>query len=110
MQPIWFSGGDEMKCLSDLIKTNWTLNSNYWTGGAQQGCWGEWGWCQGKITSAMSNGVTWLQNQPDNPNEGCLNLKVFKNGSNVGLSDKSCLNKYVMACKAFLYLIRYFGL
>jgi hypothetical protein len=101
MQPIWFSGGDEMKCISDLIKTNWTLNYNYWTGGAQQGCWGEWGWCQGTNASVMPNDVKWLPDQPDNSSEGCLSLRIFKNGSNIALSDKRCLDKFVMACKAF---------
>jgi hypothetical protein len=103
MQPIWFSGGDEMKCFSDLIKTNWTLNYNYWTGGAQQGCWGEWGWCQGSNASVMPNDVTWLPGQPDNSSEGCLSLRIFKNGSNIALSDKRCLDKFIMACKAVFY-------
>jgi hypothetical protein len=104
MQPIWFSGGDEMKCISDLIKTNWTLNYNYWTSGAQQGCWGEWGWCQGTNTLAMPNDVIWLPDQPDNSSEGCLSLRVFKNGSNIALSDKRCLDKFVMACKAIFVI------
>jgi hypothetical protein len=105
MQPIWFSGGDEMKCISDLIKTNWTLNYNYWTGGAQQDCWGEWGFCQGTHAFAMSNDGTWLPGQPDNSSERCLSLRIFKNGSTIGLSDKRCLNKFVMACKAIFVLI-----
>jgi len=91
-----------MNCVSNYVKfTNWTLNFNYWTGGKQQGCWGEWGWCSSSGVDAVKEGLIWSPNQPDNQNgsEGCLHLRVFKNGSGVALSDRRCLDKYIMACE-----------
>lgn len=39
--------GEEQKCLSNFTFTsiNWKFNYNYWTGGTQQGCMGQWRWC-----------------------------------------------------------------
>jgi hypothetical protein len=109
MRPIWFETGSEMQCLSDYVKTNnWTLNFNYWTAGRQQGCWGEWGWCNSAASGgALADDLLWLPGQPDNSSEGCLHLKIFKNGSTAGLSDRNCESRYVIACQVCLTLEKY---
>jgi hypothetical protein len=103
MQPLWFNDASEMTCLSEKTP-NWTLNFNYWTGGLQQSCWGQWSWCSPDGPEPLKKGLHWMQGQPDNAqgNEGCIHSRVFKNSSGFAISDRNCSHKYVMACKVEL--------
>jgi len=64
MSPLNVDTVQKQKCLSDVSKSNWTLNFNYWTGGTQQGCRGAWRWCSGLGT--FDDLVQWEPGQPDN--------------------------------------------
>jgi len=100
MRPVWFKDDKEMECLAKEV-SNWTLNWNYWTGGTQQSCWGQWAWCSAQGPDALVQGLRWAQGQPDNVNgtEGCLHLRILQNNTGLAISDKSCSRKYVMACQ-----------
>jgi len=98
LRPVWFKDASEMECLSKEV-SNWTLNWNYWTGGTQQSCWGQWAWCSAQGPDPLVQGLRWAQGQPDNPQEGCLHLRIIKNATGLVLSDRNCTSKYVMACQ-----------
>ena len=83
---------------------NWTGNWNYWTGGLQ-GSRGSWGWCDSANFIPIPENLTWAPNQPDmlNDNENCLHMRIHKNASSTALSDRSCSDKYIYACKVETY-------
>lgn len=45
MAPLVIDTLEEQQCLSNLTKSNWKGNYNYWTGATQQECRGSWSWC-----------------------------------------------------------------
>jgi len=98
MTPLNLLSVQEQKCLSDVTKTNWTLNFNYWTGGTQQGCRGSWRWCGGG-GGVFDDLVQWESGQPDNKGgrQDCVHLRL--NNSNFLLTDRNCTDKYILACK-----------
>jgi Lectin C-type domain len=103
MEPIVLESAEEQNCLSDLTtSTNWKYNFNYWTGGTQQGCKGQWKWC-GAVDPTIKTSLQWAPNQPDNKggNESCLHLRIFNNATYFGvkLTDRNCTDKYVYACQ-----------
>jgi hypothetical protein len=111
MRPIWFRDAFEMQCVSKEMSSNWTLNQNYWTAATQQSCWGQWSWCTVDGPLPLGQGMQWADKQPDNAQgiEGCVHLRVFKNGSLPALSDRNCSQKYFLACKVriFTYSLKY---
>jgi len=101
MSPLNVDSVQKQKCLSDVSKSNWTLNFNYWTGGTQQGCRGAWRWCGGPGT--FDDLVQWEPGQPDNKGgrQDCLHLRL--NNSNFLLTDRNCSDKYILACQVIKF-------
>jgi hypothetical protein len=121
MKPLAFETFEEFTCIKELVsgklkcvyprlancatiinKGNWSNNFNYWTGGSQQGsCVGNWAWCSGTTSHPLPANLTWGFNQPDNKggNESCLHMRVLKNATGLALSDRSCSNKFIIACE-----------
>jgi hypothetical protein len=61
----------------------------------------QWSWCTVDGPLPLGQGMQWADKQPDNAqgNEGCVHLRVYKNGSLPALSDRNCSQKYFLACK-----------
>jgi hypothetical protein len=92
-----------MQCLGEEVASDdWNLNINFWTAATQQSCWGQWSWCSSDASPVkLAQDLVWGEGQPDNAmgDEGCLHLRLLKNGSTPALSDRNCSNKYFLACK-----------
>ncbi|CAB3381664.1 Hypothetical predicted protein [Cloeon dipterum] len=101
LEPIWFRNSTDMQCFSNLTKSNWTLNWNYWTAGRAMGAWGRWAWCSGSKAVPFTDGINWAKGQPDNsnPEELCVHMQVDRNGTGAFLTDRNCSHKYVIACQ-----------
>jgi hypothetical protein len=80
---------------------NWKYNLNYWTGGAQRDCKGQWTWCAGADKVTLSQSLNWAYNQPDNKAGGddCIHMKLLQNTTGIVLSDRNCSDKYIVACE-----------
>jgi len=120
MRPIAFETLDELSCLSNFTSSefslankkgligalveNWKYNLNYWTGGSQSGCKGEWAWCSGSEVADLPDNLTWAFNQPDNKAgaDDCLQMRLFQNKSGIALADRNCADKFVIACEVFV--------
>jgi len=79
---------------------------NFWTGGSQLACKGEWAWCSGSAASPIADNLTWAFNQPDNKlgADDCLHMRIFQNKTGIALSDRNCSDKFVIACEVeFLF-------
>ncbi|CAB3381657.1 Hypothetical predicted protein [Cloeon dipterum] len=102
LRPISFRSALEFQCFSNLTKSNWTLNWNYWTAGRAMGAWGRWAWCSGSQAVPLTDGINWATGQPDNsnPEDLCVHLQVDRNGTGVYLTDRNCSHKYVIACQS----------
>jgi hypothetical protein len=103
MRPFWFKDLAELQCLAgEIASEEWKLNLNFWTAATQQSCWGQWSWCSRESSPLqLAQNLVWAERQPDNADgdEGCLHLRLFKNGSTPALSDRNCTFKYFLACK-----------
>jgi Lectin C-type domain len=80
----------------------WKYNLNYWTGGTQRSCKGQWSWCAGADSVAFQDNLTWAFNQPDNRAgaDDCMHMRFPQNSSAaIVLSDRNCSDKYVIACE-----------
>ncbi|XP_059482987.1 C-type mannose receptor 2-like [Neocloeon triangulifer] len=101
MEPIVIESAEEQKCLTNLTATDWKLNFNYWTGGTQRGCKGQWRWC-GSGPSTIKNEIAWAPGQPDNlkGNQSCIHMQIFTD-TKIGLrlTDRNCTDSYVFACQ-----------
>jgi len=84
---------------------SWSYNFNYWTGGSQLACKGEWAWCSGSAASPIADGLTWAFNQPDNKlgADDCLHMRLFQNNTGIALSDRNCSDKFVIACEVDIF-------
>jgi len=103
MRPVWFRSASEMACVAAAVSGNWTLNLNYWTGGVQQSCRGQWAWCSKDVPDPMlgADDFNWAPGQPDNPSEQCLHVRFYKNTTAPTISDRNCNSKFVLACQAY---------
>ncbi|CAB3381665.1 Hypothetical predicted protein [Cloeon dipterum] len=101
LKPILLRNSTDMQCFSNLTKSNWTLNLNYWTAGRAMGAWGRWAWCSGSQAVPFTDGINWAKGQPDNsnPEELCVHMQVDRNGTGAFLTDRNCSHKYVIACQ-----------
>jgi hypothetical protein len=122
MRPIVFESVEELQCLSNFTNckcpkekghnysiqnvANWKFNFNYWTGGIQRDCKGQWSWCSGSEASKVVNNLTWSLGQPDNKNGGddCLQMRILQNETGIALSDRNCSDRYVIACEVLLII------
>jgi hypothetical protein len=98
MTPMTLDSVTEQDCLSKLtVSTNWTGNSNYWTGGTAAG------------PSDIVDALKWESGQPDNlvGRQDCIHLKNIK-GAGLRLTDRNCTDRYILACKVFDYLKKRF--
>jgi Lectin C-type domain len=80
----------------------WKYNLNYWTGGTQRSCKGQWSWCAGADSVAFQDNLTWALNQPDNRAgaDDCMHMRFPQNASaGIVLADRNCSDKYVIACE-----------
>jgi len=86
-----------MKTLTD----GWKFNFNYWTGGTQRSCKGQWSWCAGAESVPFPVNLTWAYNQPDNRAgaDDCVHMRILQNATGIVLLDKNCSDKYVVACE-----------
>jgi Lectin C-type domain len=108
MSPLAIDTLEEQQCLSNLTKSNWKGNSNYWTGATQQGCRGSWSWCDpnGQKTFDPQTNLVWETGQPDDKgkNEDCIHMKLVAvtgktPSSNFYLTDRNCSDRYIFACE-----------
>lgn len=111
MAPLVIDTLEEQQCLSNLTKSNWKGNYNYWTGATQQECRGSWSWCdpEGQKKFDPQNNSLWEAGQPDNKgkNEDCIHMKLVGAETPTSafyLTDRSCSDKYVFACKVLYFL------
>jgi hypothetical protein len=74
---------------------------NYWTGGAQRDCKGQWTWCAGSNKVTIKESLYWAYNQPDNKAGGddCIHMRLLQNTTGIVLSDRNCSDKYIVACE-----------
>jgi hypothetical protein len=74
---------------------------NYWTGGTQRSCKGQWSWCAGADSVAFPDNLPWASKQPDNRAgaDDCVNMRLLLNATGIVLADKNCSDKYVIACE-----------
>jgi hypothetical protein len=87
----------------------WQYNFNYWTGGAQRDCKGQWTWCAGTEKIVFHQDLAWAYNQPDNKAGGddCIHMKLLQNKTGIVLSDRNCSDKYIIACEVPVQNIAY---
>jgi Lectin C-type domain len=102
MEPLVLESGIEQQCLSNFTSVNWKFNYNYWTGGTQQGCMGQWRWC-GSADKIVKTELLWAPKQPDNKygKEACMQMRIYNKAPTFGikLSDRPCSDKYLFACQ-----------
>jgi hypothetical protein len=72
---------------------------NFWTGGTQKGCQGQWGWCG--VGGAISDDIKWEKGQPDNKGgqEDCVHMRFVLNATGTIITDRNCTNKFIFACE-----------
>ncbi|CAB3388240.1 Hypothetical predicted protein, partial [Cloeon dipterum] len=86
-------------------KDNWTANFNYWTSGTWKGApENQWSWCEPKGPTVFAKGLVWESSQPDNNggNESCVHFRFNLPSMGTFMTDRSCSNKYIFACKSAL--------
>jgi Lectin C-type domain len=84
-----------------LLSEGWSNNLNFWTGGTQQGCQGQWSWCGMQPLLGLSNDLKWEPGQPDNNGgvEDCVHLRFVLNKTGTIISDRKCEDRYIYACE-----------
>jgi Lectin C-type domain len=84
-----------------IFKGGWKFNLNYWTGGTQRSCKGQWSWCAGAESVAFPENLKWASNQPDNRAgaDDCVHMRFIQNSTGIVLADKNCSDKYIVACE-----------
>ncbi|CAB3387558.1 Hypothetical predicted protein [Cloeon dipterum] len=88
-------------------KDNWTANFNYWTSGTWKGApENQWSWCEPKGPTVFAKGLVWESSQPDNNggNESCVHFRFNLPSMGTFMTDRSCSNKYIFACKILVKL------
>ncbi|XP_059482381.1 uncharacterized protein LOC132200727 [Neocloeon triangulifer] len=102
MRPLDISSPQMMTCLNNLTSANWKYNFNYWTGGSQRGCKGQWAFCP---SGDPVPDEAWLPGQPDNDGiQECVHLRIYDKNKTLGvrLSDRNCTDLYIYACEMLL--------
>jgi Lectin C-type domain len=118
LKPIVFETQMELECLGNYTKSvkifvlglflknaiwsdGWKYNFNYWTGGTQRSCKGQWSWCAGAESITFLDNLKWAFNQPDNRAGGddCVHMRFLQNTTGLVLADKNCSDKYIVACE-----------
>ncbi|XP_065345723.1 uncharacterized protein LOC135943196 [Cloeon dipterum] len=84
------------------FKNDWKANFNYWTSGTWRGSpEGHFSWCEPFGPAIFPPNLTWQRGQPDNMggNESCVHFRFVLNSTGTILTDRSCDNKFIFACK-----------
>jgi len=125
LSPIIIERIEELNCLSNFTKSTnifkyfnplsnnvslldkWAYNFNYWTGGTQKGCKGQWAWCSGSGNVPFPENLTWTFNQPDNKGGGddCIHMRLNQNDTGVAISDRNCSDKFIIACEVQIHFL-----
>jgi Lectin C-type domain len=91
--------GNKKKTLDYGVLEGWPYNMNFWTGGTQKGCQGQWGWCG--AGGGIGDDIKWEKGQPDNKGgqENCVHMRFVLNATGTIITDRNCTNKYIYACE-----------
>jgi hypothetical protein len=78
---------------------------NFWTGGTQKGCQGQWSWCG--VGGAIADDIKWEKGQPDNKGgqEDCVHMRFVLNSTGTIITDRNCTNKYIFACEVTIAIL-----